>query len=233
MIKTIKESFRNLNKVELIIYIVSEILIIGSFIISKNKNILSLVSSVLGATSLILLSKGDYLGHIISVIFGVIYIIISYSYKYYGEMFIYGLLMIPLAVTNIIIWKRNQASSHQVKIHQIEKKEIIYIFIITIIIGIIFYFILKWLNTTNLIISSISVMTSVSASLLSLKRSPYYAIMFILNDLVLITMWSLAAKDNPMYLPNVICFVAFLINDIYALVNWKKIEKKQTENINY
>lgn len=227
MFQSIKESFKNLSKVELLIYTISEIVIIVSFIISKNKNVLSLISSMLGATSLILLSKGDYLGHIISAIFGVIYIIISYSYKYYGEMFIYGFLMIPLAVTNIIIWRKNQATSHQVKVQQIKKTEVIYIFIITIIIGIIFYFILRLLNTNNLIISSISVMTSVSASLLSLKRSPYYAIMYILNDLVLIVMWSLAASDNSMYLPNVICFVTFLVNDIYALINWKKIEKSQ------
>lgn len=231
MFKNIKESFKNLNVLELSILLISEIIIILTFILSSERSILSLISSMLGGLSLIFLAKGDYIGHIISIIFSIVYIIISYMCKYYGEIFIYVFLMIPLSITSIITWKKNQIKNHQVKISKIKKIDIIIIIIVTLIIGFIFYFILKYLKTTNLLISTISVMTSFSASLLSIKRSPYYAIMYILNDLVLIIMWSLIVKTNISYLPNVICFITFLINDIYALINWKKIAKEQNMQI--
>lgn len=231
MFKKLKESFKNLNIIELSILSISETIIILTFILSNEKNILSLISSMLGGVSLIFLAKGDYIGHIISIIFSITYIIISYMCKYYGEIFIYVFLMIPLSITSIITWKKNQIKNHQVKVSKIKKIDIIIIIIVTLITGFIFYFILKYLKTTNLLISTISVMTSLSASLLSIKRSPYYAIMYILNDLVLIIMWSLIVKTNISYLPNVICFMAFLINDIYALINWKKIEKEQNMQI--
>lgn len=234
MLKKIKDSFKNLNKLELTILLSSEIIIILTFILSNEKNILSLLSSILGGISLIFLAKGDYIGHFISIIYSILYIIISYQCRYYGEIFIYILLMIPLSIFSIIVWKKNQANEHEVKVSNIFKKDIILIIISTLIIGLIFYFILKYLKTENLIISTISVMTSFSASLLSIKRSPYYAIMYIINDLVLITMWSLTLKNNISYLPNVICFFAFLESDIYGLINWKKLEKKQKQqNGNY
>lgn len=230
MIKSIKDSFKNLNKLELTILLTSEIIIILTFLCNKEKNILSLISSMLGGICLIFLAKGDYFGHIISIIFSITYIIIAYQCKYYGEIFIYLILMIPLSIISIIVWKKNQAKEHVVKVKKITKKDTLLIIIITILMGIIFYFILKALKTNNLIISTISVMTSLSASILSIKRTPYYAIMYIVNDLVLITMWTLITIDDFSYLPNVICFITFLINDIYALINWKKLEKEQIGN---
>ncbi len=227
MFKIIKDTIKSLNGLEITLYLGSILLIVVSFLLTKEKDLLSLFSSILGVTSLILLAKGNYLGHFVSIIFSIIYIIISYTFHYYGEMFIYLFLMIPLGVINIITWKANQSSSREVKIGKLTEKDYFIIPFSTIMIGTIFYFILKLFKTANLIISTISVMTSFSASFLSLKRSPYYALLFILNDVVLIIMWILASIENIMYLPNVICFLIFLINDIYALINWKSLEKKQ------
>ena len=48
-----------------------------------------------------------------------------------------------------------------------------------------------------------------------------------LNDLVLIVLWILASLENKTYTSMVICFVAFLASDLYAFINWGKLEKKQ------
>lgn len=47
---------------------------------------------------------------------------------------------------------------------------------------------------------------------------------------VLIVLWTLAAVENISYISVVVCFVAFLSNDIYGFINWRKIEKRQTAN---
>ena len=33
------------------------------------------------------------------------------------------------------------------------------------------------------------------------------------------------------YLSVVVCFIAFLANDIYGFISWRKIEKRQAENM--
>ena len=60
-----------------------------------------------------------------------------------------------------------------------------------------------------------------------MRRSPFYAIGYAMNDVVLILLWVLAAMQSAEYLSMVICFFVFLANDLYGFVNWLKIRKRQ------
>ena len=93
----------------------------------------------------------------------------------------------------------------------------------------IFYFILKAFDTANLIVSTISIATSFSASYLMLLRSPFYALAYGMNDVVLIVLWVLASFEDASYIPMVACFVMFLANDIYGFYNWGRMKKRQEE----
>lgn len=99
--------------------------------------------------------------------------------------------------------------------------------ILTAIITLAFYYILVYFNTANIIPSTISVTTSFLVVYLTFRRSVYYAIAYAANDIVLIILWILATFSDISYLSVVICFVVFLINDIYGFVNWSKMQKKQ------
>lgn len=97
-------------------------------------------------------------------------------------------------------------------------------------VTLVFYYVLKYFNTANLLISTISVTTSFVAAYFTLRRSPYYALAYAVNDIVLIVMWTLATFKNTYYLSVVICFLMFLVNDSYGFINWRKIEKRQTKS---
>ena len=58
-------------------------------------------------------------------------------------------------------------------------------------------------------------------------RSPYYALAYAINDLVLIVLWTLASLADISYVPMVACFVMFFANDIYGFINWQKMKRKQ------
>lgn len=90
-----------------------------------------------------------------------------------------------------------------------------------------FYFILKAFGTANLILSTLSVTTSFIAVYLTFRRSPFYAAGYAANDIVLIILWILAARENSGYVSVAVCFGAFLVNDLYGLISWRKIEKRQ------
>lgn len=91
----------------------------------------------------------------------------------------------------------------------------------------IFYFLLKALNNSNLLVSTISIATSFSASYLTLMRSAYYGIGYASNDLVLIFLWSMATMEDISYMPMTVCFSMFFLNDIYGFLNWQRIKKQQ------
>ena len=47
------------------------------------------------------------------------------------------------------------------------------------------------------------------------------------NDVVLILLWTLAAAEDISYLSVIICFVMFLVNDLYGFISWRRMEKRQ------
>ena len=92
-----------------------------------------------------------------------------------------------------------------------------------------FYFILRALGNASLPLSTLSITTSFCASYLMYVRSPYYAVAYALNDIVLIGLWIIACTSDIGYLPVVVCFVCFFLNDMYGFYNWKRMKKLQAK----
>ena len=217
------------TKQEIILWLSSTILILISFILFDKTNYLTLLASIIGVNSLIFNAKGNPIGQVLMVIFSLLYGIISYTFRYYGEMITYLGMTLPMAIVALISWLRNPylGNKAEVKVNTISFKETYFMFLLTLIITVIFYFILKYFNTTNLIPSTIPVTTSFLAVYLTFRRSPYFALAYALNDIVLIYLWVSASFIKISYISVVVCFVAFFFNDIYGFINWNKIKKRQ------
>jgi nicotinamide mononucleotide transporter PnuC len=224
--------FRSLTKLEWLIWLGSLIAVTGSFLLADESHGLTLAASLTGATALIFVAKGDVLGQFLTVVFGLIYAVISYQFAYYGEMITYLGMTAPIAVLSIVTWLKHpfEAGKFEVKISHINPRQIYQMISLSIIVTFLFYFILKWFGTSNLMISTISITTSFVASYLLLLRSPAYALAYATNDIVLIIMWIMAAIADISYLPMVICFIIFLLNDSYAFYNWKRMRKRQADS---
>lgn len=187
------------------------------------------MASLIGVTALIFVAKGYVLGQILTIVFAIIYGVISFYYSYYGEMITYLFMTSPMAVMAAIEWYRNPyKESKEVKVNSVTKGQLLKIIVMAAIVTSVFSFILKALNTANLIFSTISVTTSFIASYLTYLRSPYYALAYAANDIVLIALWLLASIKDSSYVPMVFCFIMFLINDIYGYINWKKMFFEQS-----
>ena len=223
----------SLTKFEKALWLVSMLVITVSFFFGIEKNPLTLVASLIGVTSLIFIAKGNVWGQILMIIFSAIYGYISYKTRYYGEMITYVGMTGPMAVMALITWLKNpfEGEENQVAVAEITPFKLIVTSILTIIVTTIFYFILKYFNTANLILSTLSVLTSFFAASLTFLRSPYYALGYAANDVVLIVLWVLASMENPGYIPMMMCFVVFLVNDIYGFVSWRKMAENQKKRI--
>lgn len=224
MIKSVK----NLNKFEICLWIVSVVVVTLSFLLAVEKDYMTLTASLIGVTALIFMAKGDVLGQLFSALFAVFYAVVSYKFRYFGEMITYLGMTAPSALIAVITWIRNPYAEKQVRVSRVTGKKVFWILVLSIPVTFIFYFILKFFGTSNLLVSTLSVTTSFLASMLSIFRSPYYAVAYALNDVVLIILWILASIADISFLPMIFCFLMFLINDLYAYFNWLKIEKEQS-----
>ena len=227
----IKRLFNYFSRTEKIILFSSLSLIILSFLIFDRENYLTLIASLLGAISLILNAKGNPAGQIFIIIFSFLYGYISFGFTYYGEMITYIGMSAPMAFISFISWLRHpyKGNHAEVKITHLKWFDVLIGVILAILVTIAFYFILAYFNTANLIISTLSVATSFFAAYFLFRRSPYFALAYAVNDVVLIVLWILASIEDISYLSVIICFTTFLINDIYSFINWKRMRKIQGE----
>lgn len=229
--RRLKNPFKDLNRFELALWITSLALITVSFLLTKEKDLLSLLASLIGATALIFVSKGYVLGQVLTVVFSVFYGIISFFFQYYGEMITYLCMTSPIALMSVISWLKNPyENSKEVRVSNLSRKLKTILVVSAPVVTLLFYFILKALGNANMFFSTLSVTTSFVASYLTLFRSPYYAVGYAANDIVLIILWVMAAIKEPSSTPMILCFVTFLANDLYGFYNWRKMKKRQNKS---
>ena len=197
-----------------------------------NGQIIDLIYTLLYFWTALLLAKGKYACYIIGIISTFFYAYVSYNNYYYGETIIAMCLTLPLMVVGLINWLKHQDKKKIVVIKEVSKKEVVILIASQILMSFGYYFLLKIFNTDNLIISTISIAVSLIATYLAARRSEYGFIGFIINDIILIVLWSIPfIGGNINIITILLCPVLLLVNDIYGVYNWKQIRQRQTGKI--
>lgn len=223
--------FKTLTKFEVALWITSVTVITLSFVLAPQKDWLTLTASVLGVSSLIFIAKGNIFGPILCMIFATVYGVVSFFFKYYGELITYVCMTLPASAVSLVSWIRHPYSATQVKVSRLTAKKTVAVFVAAAALTVAFYFALNALDTPNIVFSTLSVTTSLIAASFTILRSPFYALAYSVNDVVLIVLWTLATVKDIAYLPMIMCFVMFLFNDLYGFFNWRRMQRKQaTEN---
>lgn len=129
-------------------------------------------------------------------------------------MFVYG----------VISWMTHKnEETNTVEPNQISKKEWLGLSFASAIGFVALYYVLKYFNTSQLIVSSLSMITSLIATYLITRRSKYSFLFYIGNDIILILLWGLPVLQGDLsLLPILIDPVILLLNDSYGLKNWNE-----------
>ena len=221
--------WKELSVKEWWLWSISMLIVTVSNLVGGSFDVLTLAATWVGITSLIFAAKGNVWAQFLMVAFSILYGILSFRFRYWGEMITYLGMTLPMAVWSAVTWLRNPSagSKSEVAIRKLEKKHFLFLLVLSIVVTGAFYFILRWLETPNIVFSTLSVTTSFLAASLTMLRSSYYALGYAANDLVLIVLWGLAAAKDPVYIPVIINFMIFFMNDMYGFISWKKRERTQ------
>ena len=212
-----------------------KLLLFGSIVIVTitglcfKSDLLTITCSIVGIITVLLLAKGKNLGQVFGLLITILYSIVSFKNKYYGEVLIYALLMFPMFVIGIFSWiKHKNEKTNSVEINSIKKNEwiIISFAFAGIFVGI--YYLLKSFNTSELFVSTISVLASLFAVYLQIRRSKYSFGFYLINDIILMFLWGIPVlHGNFILVPMLLNPTINFINDAYGFYNWKKTEKIQ------
>lgn len=205
------------------------IILVGLVGIIFNSPFITILCAISGITTALLQAKGKVLGQVTGLLLIILYSYISFKNKFYGEVIIYLIIMFPMYIMSIVSWLRHQnKKTNTVEVYKIKKSEWIIVSIISVISFVGIYFLLKLFDTNQLFISSLSVIDSLFAIYLNIRRSKYSFHFYVVNDLIVIILWGIPVISGSLILlPMVFNPIINLINDIYGIYNWKKLEKLQ------
>lgn len=223
----IKETFGSLSGFERGLWAASLAVIAIAYALTGG-GAAELAASLIGVTALIFVAKGMVLGQALTVVFSLFYGMISLKAGYYGEMLTYLGMTAPIAAAAVVSWLRHPfEGSKVVEVAPMTAKKLLLLTLLSSAVTAGAYFLLRWLGNANLVFSTVSVFTSFMASGLTFLRSPYYALGYSANDIVLIVLWIGASREDRSAMPMVFCFVMFLVNDLYGFFNWRRLESAQ------
>lgn len=211
------------------ILLLSSIITVSLVGIIFKSDILTTICSIVGIITALLLAKGKNLGQVFGLFIVALYSIVSFKNGFYGEVIIYLFIMLPMYIMGIISWIKHQnEETNTVEVNKIKTKEWIIISIIGVIVFVGIYCLLKVFDTKELFISSLSVIDSLFAIYLGIRRSKFSFYFYVINDIILILLWGIpVVKGSLILLPMVFNPLINLINDMYGIYNWKRLENEQ------
>lgn len=169
--------FSTLTKKEWLLWLCSLFIVLVSNILAANFDPLTLIAALVGVTSLVFAAKGNVWAQVLMIVFSILYGIISFRFRYWGEMITYLGMALPMAVWSAINWLRHPAESGDaVAIQKLNLRQFAGLLASCVVVTVLFYRILAALDTPNLAFSTLSVITSFLAAALTMLRSSYYAL---------------------------------------------------------
>ena len=114
----------SLTRFELTLWLTSLSVVSGTALIFGSVDVLSMIASLIGVTALIFVAKGHVLGQVLTIVFAVFYGVISWGFRYYGEVITYLCMTAPMALLALITWLRNPyKDSAEVAVHRLKGRQ--------------------------------------------------------------------------------------------------------------
>jgi len=227
----IKSFFKSLNVFEILLLTIGLTATIAVSIIFKG-NIFAIFTSVLGIISVVMTAKGNILGTILGILQCIAYSIISFKNAFYGEVIFYIAVLIPLNIIVLFQWLKNRSKEDKmiININRLKLQEILIALLASIFVFVGSFFLLKAFDTANLLLSTISISTCSLAIYFNLRREKLTFLVFIINNIIVISMWaSSAIRGDLTVLPVIVCSTTNLASNIYGFINWTKLYKNQNK----
>lgn len=225
MKKFIKNEIQNWKPLE-IIWLITACLIILSLSIYWKENLVGIISSLSGIVCVILTGKGKLSSYIFGMINTVLYAYIAFTATYYGEVMLNVFYYVPMNVVGFILWSRNINQNNQEVVKtQLKNKYKVLIFALSFIAVFLYGLVLKQLGGSLPFADSASTVFAVTAQILCVKRCTEQWIMWILVNILNISIWAINFSQGGDNIATLLMWSVFLINAIFMFIKWHRESK--------
>ena len=191
--------------------------------------LMGVICSLTGIWCVVLVAKGRISNYWVGIVNVILYAIISYGQKYYGEVMLNAIYFLPMQFIGAYIWIKNKKpnTKDSIIIKKLSNKYRI-VWSIVSIVGVVGYgAFLKSLGGQMPYIDAMSTVVSIIAMLLMAYRFLEQWVLWVIVDVVTVIMWLVVLAKGGTDISILLMWIAYLINAVYGLYNWNKMYKLQ------
>ena len=190
-------------------------------------SLISVFAALTGVWCVILTGKGKRSSFIFGFFNTILYAIVAFGAKYYGEVMLNVFYYLPLNFVGFIAWRKymNEETGEVIKERLNVSKSLI-LYAITGIGIVIYGMILKRLGGNLPYVDSMSTVISVVAQILSIKRLTEQWVLWIVVDIVTVFMWAVNFMQGGETIATLAMWSVYLVNAFIMFFRWYKEAKK-------
>lgn len=229
MVNSVKKYFEEWNLWE-VIWLLSFTVIILTLSILWKDTWYGTVASLTGIWCVVLTAKGKISNYYFGIVNVILYAVVAYQSKFYGEVMLNILYFLPMTIGAIFLWKKHKVSEDRpddVRIITLEWKERILWFVGSVFAILGYTYLLYVLKGNLPWVDSITTVASIVAMIILARRAIEQWILWIFVDILTVVMWVIAIKQGAGDITVLIMWIAYLINAVYGYMNWLKLLKEQ------
>ena len=220
--EVIKRESINWKKWEVIWLLVATAVILSVSVYWKD-SIVATFAALTGIWCVILTGKGKLSSFWFGSINTVLYAIIAWEAKYWGEVMLNLIYYVPMNFVGLYMWSKNMnKETEEVVKKRLPLKKSIMSYGLVIVGTLGYGLFLKVMNGTLPFVDSMSTVFSVFAQFLCVKRYMEQWVLWVIVDVVTVIMWIYAFVNGTGDMATVLMWSIYLINAIFMLIKWKK-----------
>ena len=222
----IKEELSGWNKLE-ITWLFIACIIITCLSVYWGDSLMGIISATTGVACVVCTGKGKLSAYVFGLINCVLYAIISYQAKLYGETFLNIIYYVPMQFYGFYVWSKHM----NLETHEVKKKHMTnngrLLLLTSIIIGTIGYgFVLKYLGDAMPFVDSFTTVSSVIAMIISVKMFSEQWWIWIFINIFSIYMWLCDISLGSHNFGTLLMWITYLANSVIMCIKWER-EVKQ------
>ena len=221
----IKDEFLGWKNWELI-WLAAACITIFTLSVYWKDTFVGIISATTGVACVVCTGKGKLSAYIFGMVNTVLYAVIAYNAKFYGEVMLNVFYYFPMQFYGIYVWSKHINN----ETHEVQKKKLnfkgktalaVSITAVTVLYG----YILNIFGGSLPYIDAFSTVVSVAAMVVSIKMYAEQWILWIAVNVVTVIMWVFAFMNGSDSIATLIMWIVYLVNAVVMYVKWIKEAK--------
>ena len=223
----LKNEFKGWRLWELL-WFAANLAIILALSIYWNDSLIGIFSALTGVAYVVCNGKGKLMAYVFGVANAVLYTIVSWQARFYGEVMLNALYYLPMQFYGFYIWSKNMnTETGEVNKRRLSVKGRLQLVLAISVISVAYGFVLRLIGGEMPFVDSLSTVVSVFAMVMSIKMCmEQWTLWFIVNA-VSTVMWAVAFYRGSESISTLVMWSVYLANSIVMHLKWSYEIKKQ------